>query len=291
MCAPRPTTWEVRLERPTGELIQVLGRIPHNQTATVVGVAPAGRFLPVLRGVQPLPEGARPFVVRGPLMEGLASAEVARLRAQEQPPVFPPVGEERRTRIGVYMGGLGAETVLDALKRPAQLRVAAVHRLRAEHLAEVNVLLLPQLADLAELDAAAQARLRKWVESGGRLVLTHDAIGARWHPRLFPQVVQNVELVPATPLVTETGQLPLFPGFRLVHSGGDQFRITLGPAARVVAREATVSGERPGAPVIVTGKVGQGSVVLVGFLSGYLQTELTREETILLAALALGDGK
>ena len=55
----------------------------------------------------------------GPLVEGLATDEIAALRAQERPPIFGgPVGGSDRgsgPRIGVYAGGLGAETVIEGL--------------------------------------------------------------------------------------------------------------------------------------------------------------------------------
>ena len=76
----------------------------------------------------------------------------------------------------------------------------------------------------------------------------------------------------------------------LEHEGGDQFRITPGPAGRVLMREDRPSTEGTaavlGAPVVVGGRVGRGTVVLVGFLSGYLQAALAPEEARLLAALA-----
>ena len=76
----------------------------------------------------------------------------------------------------MYAGGLGAEIVIEGLSKQG-LRVAALHRLRPDHLAVVDALILPQLADVAELDPPAPVRLRQWVESGHTLILTHDAIG------------------------------------------------------------------------------------------------------------------
>ena len=164
------------------------------------------------------------------------------------------------------------------------------YRLRTDHLAGVDVLVLPQLADVAELDPATQARLRQWVERGKTLILTHDAIGARWHPRLFPELVRDVELAPASMLVTGVDLGDLLAGARFRHQDSDQFRITLGPGASVLVRENPGVGDGPsaalGAPVVVAGRIGQGTVVLVGFLSGYQELELAAVEARLLAALA-----
>jgi hypothetical protein len=208
------------------------------------------------------------------------------MRAEERPPIFSP---GPGPRVGVYAGGLGAETVLAALAGQG-MRVAPVHRLRADHLAAVDTLVLPQLADVAELDMATQARLRHWVEGGKTLILTHDAIGARWHPRLFPELVQQVELAPASMLVTGVDLGDIAAGTRFRHQGADQFRITPGPGARVLVRENPGIGDGPsaalGTPVVVAGRIGRGTVILVGFLSGYQKLELGPDEARLLAALA-----
>jgi hypothetical protein len=164
-----------------------------------------------------------------------------------------------------------------------------LYRLRANHLAAVDTLILPQLADVAELGPATQVRLRHWVESGHTLVLTHDAIGARWHPRLFPELIHDAQLAPATTLVSTAalGDLPI--GTRFRHRGADQFRITPGPGASVLVRENPGIGDGPsaalGAPVVIAGRVGRGTVVLIGFLSGYQQTALGDDEARWLAAL------
>jgi uncharacterized lipoprotein YddW (UPF0748 family) len=275
---------QVALETPTGELIQPLAMLRPDQAALLAGVAPAGRFQPVVRGSWEVGGVERPFVVRGPVVEGLAAAEVAALRARERPPVF---SARPGPRVGVYAGGLGEETVLAALSARGA-RAAPVYRLHPDHLAALDVLLLPQLADVAELDLSTQARLRRWVESGKTLILTHDAIGARWHPRLFPELVKEVELAPASMLVTAVGLGDIPAGTRFLHRGGDQFRITPGPGAQVLAREGAADGSSaaPGAPVVVAGRLGQGTVILIGFLSGYLQTELAPDEARLLSAMA-----
>src|SRR5205814_1865079 len=112
-CAHAPFSWQVRLEQPTGELIQVMGQVAPGQEATLSGVAPQGRFRPVVRGVPRLSDGEQPFVARGPVIEGLMAEQIAALRAQELPPVFAPSqGAPESRRVGVYMGGLGAEAVL-----------------------------------------------------------------------------------------------------------------------------------------------------------------------------------
>lgn len=277
--------WRVDLETPSGALIEPLGVVASDRPVLFSGIAPAGRFRPVVRGTWQRAGAEQPFAARGPLIEGLAPAEIAALRAEEQPPVFPPGSGPR---VGVYDGGLGAETVIAALTASG-VRAAPVYHLRPDHLAALDALVLPQLADVAELDGTTQTQLRAWVESGGTLILTHDAIGARWHPRVFPELVPGVDLAPASMLVTamELGDVPS--GTRFRHQSADQFRVTPGPGARVLVRENPGIGDGPsaalGAPVVVAGRVGQGTVILAGFLSGYLQTDLAPDETRLLAAL------
>jgi uncharacterized lipoprotein YddW (UPF0748 family) len=287
-----PDHWQARLETPDGTLIQPLDPVAGHAGTVSTAVAPAGRFRPVVRGTISGPGGEQPFLVYGPLIEGLPPSEMAALRAQERPPVFsaPRGGTESaaQPRLGVYAGGLGAESVIEGLSKHG-LRVAALHRLRPDHLAAIDTLVLPQLADVAELDLPAQTRLRQWVEAGHTLILTHDAIGARWHPRLFPELIQDAQLASASALVTAVpvGEIPV--GTRFRPSDSDQFVITPGPTAQVLARENLGVGDGPsaalGAPIIVAGPVGHGTVILCGFLSGYPAMALADDEARVFAAL------
>jgi hypothetical protein len=90
--------------------------------------------------------------------------------------------------------------------------------------------------------------------------------------------------------VTATDLADIPAGTRFHHQGSDQFRITPGPAARVLVRENPGIGDGPsaalGTPVVVAGRVGQGTVILVGFLSGYQEMELPADEARLWGALA-----
>src|SRR5205823_5506439 len=100
----------------------------------------------------------------------------------------------------------------------------------------------------------------------------------------------DVELAPASMLVTAVGLGELPAGTLFRHRGADQFRITPRPGANVLVRENPGVGDGPsaalGAPVAVAGRVGRGTVILVGFLSGYQQIELSPDEARLLTALA-----
>src|SRR5207245_5002490 len=104
----------VELATRDGKMRQALGRIGSAGSTVLTGSTPAGRFRPVVRGVMRLSGVERPFVVCGPLAEGLPPREIAALRAQERPPVFLPGSGPR---IGVYAGGLGAETVIEGLSK------------------------------------------------------------------------------------------------------------------------------------------------------------------------------
>lgn len=236
---------------------------------------PAGRYQVVARGGQ----GAREWVVRGPLLDGLPPDEMERLRAQDEPARVEGDG----VRVGIYANGLGAENLLAALSGEGR-QVFLVHRLRPEHLAVAQVFILPQTRDVADLKPEAVAALRQWVEAGGRLLLTHDAVGFRWHPPLFPEIGRGTALAPRQAL---TAMLPGQAAWSLESSFRDYVRLAPASGATVLAREAG----KGALPVIAAGGVGKGTVVLLGILPAVQgDSALTEGERRLLETL-LDPGK
>jgi len=240
---------------------------------------PEGVFRPVCRGKVELADGKRPpYLWRGPLLEGLPATAVADLDALR----FPPHVAGRGLRVAVYSGGLGAEKLLAGLQDVPGVCAFHVHRLRADHLAVAQVLVLQQLADLEDLDHEAIRALRQWVEAGGRLILTHDAVGFRWHPRLFPGVGWGVGQGRTKAVVARVPIGRRAQGWTFEHSYADHVRLHPGKTARVLVREAG-----PGrAPVVVAGRVRKGVVVLSGILPAYTEAGLSVEERELFAGLA-----
>ena len=273
---------EIRLEDGEGRLVSVLGPLDGFGSRKFKAEAPGGRFRPVARGNMSFADGVvRPFVVRGPLCDGLGGDELAALRARADPPA-PGAG----LRVGVYAGGLGAAALLALLREGPMANAVPVHRLQPEHLAPLESLVLPQAEDVEELSPAAVQALRQWVEAGGTLLLTHDAVGLRWHPRLFPEVGVGREEFPGRSLSAARAVGALKLGDTLEHAYRDHIRITPGPAGEVILREP---GEN-GAPVVVVGKVGKGRVILYGPAAGHGSVPMEAEEKALLRALLASPG-
>jgi hypothetical protein len=186
-------------------------------------------------------------------------------------------------QIGIYAGGLGAEVLKAALADVPGGRAVLFYHLRPAFLAPFSVILLPQLADLAELDDTAIQHLRAWTAAGGRLILTHDAVGTRWHPRLFPEVGTGraLRLGQAMQLAAAIG--PLRAGTTFTAGYGDYIPIDPASGARVLVR----AGDEGSPPVVVAGTWKRGEVILNGMLPGHGPEPLSGVERELLRALAL----
>lgn len=240
---------------------------------------PEGVFRPVCRGQVELVDGRRlPYLWRGPLFEGLSATAMADLDAMR----FPPDSVGHGLRVAIYSGGLGADGLCAGLQGEPGLCVFEVHRLRADHLAVAQVLILQQLADLADLDGEAIRVLRQWVQGGGRLILTHDAVGFRWHPRMFPEVGWGVGQGRTKVVVARVPVGRRRQGWTFEHSYADHVRLHPGETAQILVKEAA-----PGdAPVVVSGRAGNGVVILSGILPAYTEAGLSEEEKELFAGLA-----
>lgn len=249
-----PKEFTVCLEDPDGVVAATLGRLtPQQPTLKATATLRPGQFQVVARGGT----GAGQQVVRGPLVESLPAAVVAALRAREEPPQVTGDGP----RIGIYHDGLGADGIIAALKAAGLDGAVPLYHLRPDHLTVLDAVVLPQLRDVADLSAAAEQALRQWVREGGTLLLTHDAVGFRWHPAPFPEVGQGVALVKRQPLRV---RLPGQEEQPLQYAYSDHVRLAPAAEAQVIARE-TGNGA---APVIVAGRFGKGRVVLMGILPG-----------------------
>jgi uncharacterized lipoprotein YddW (UPF0748 family) len=255
-------TAELRLEDAEGRLLQSVGAVAAFGVRKFRFQAPAGRFRPVLRGNMVLADGnSRPFVLRGPLCDGVSPDELAVLKAQEQPPAINGAGR----KVAVFAGGEGADRLLQTFTSGLNMIAFPVYRLQPEHLTRVDVLVISAATDVADLSPTVVQGLRQWVTNGGTLLLTHDAVGARWHPRMFAEVAVAAEPGAAESLevlkqLGEVKQGALLP----VSSGLCVWRLKTASGVEVMVREAGEQGE----PIAVAGTVGKGRVIMYGGAPG-----------------------
>ncbi|MGV3721159.1 MAG: glycoside hydrolase family 10 protein, partial [Actinomycetota bacterium] len=255
--ALKNATAEARLEDPDGRLLQTLGSLTGFGLRKFRFQSPAGRFRPVLRGNMVLADGtSRPFVIRGPLCDGVSPDELAALRAQDAPPTVTGPGR----KVAVYAGSRGADQLVATFADGLNVNAFPLYRLLPDHLARAEVLVLGSMSDVADLSAAAVQTLRQWVSNGGLLLLLHEAVGASWHPRMFPEVAVGAEHGNAEALEAAPAIGAIKPGTIIPVGPSEVIWLKPAAGAEVLLREA---GER-GAPVAVTASVGKGRVVMYG---------------------------
>ena len=169
-------------------------------------------------------------------------------------------------RVGVVVGGYGSESLLRLLAKEPGLDAVAVPGgdLR---LSECQVLILPQFrSDMAPTDLVSQ--LEAYVQAGGGLISTHDAVGYRQMPALLTSVCkggsghvreENWKISGTHPVTAG-----LAPDATLAQAYFDHVEIEAGPAGSVVA-----VSEKSGRPVLVVGEPGKGRYVACGLLPGF----------------------
>jgi uncharacterized lipoprotein YddW (UPF0748 family) len=227
------------------------------QTLPVVAGLTAVR--PIVRGSVGQGSAVRPFVLRGPIVEPVSSSEYAELRARQLPPVMSGSG----IKVGVYFNGLGAGPIVESIGEVDGITAVPIYRLESSHLAPLDVLVLPQLYELADLTPKSIKAIRGWVEGGGRLIVTRDAVGLRWHPRLFPEVGVGTELTRNKSVQLAASLRGFAKGTRFDHEFKDHAQLAVKSTAKVLLAET-----KTGKPVVASGKIGKGTVILNGLVPG-----------------------
>jgi len=197
-------------------------------------------------------------------MPGLNERRLARDESEVPPPLFH--GPADRPAIGVMAGGHGTEAILQALRATGRYRVALVEGLAASALAEYEVLILTQRRQPASLTKRNCWLIWDWVEQGGRLMLTHDAVGYRDHPVLFPWVclggTAHVNRRSVRVLWAPEGQTPIG---EITHSYPDH--ILLKPCLR--AATSVIAVDPASEQAVVSGaQFERGRVVACGIAIG-----------------------
>lgn len=269
---------EIRLEDASGRFLGIIGGLNGFGTRKCRFEAPAGRFRPVLRGNMAYSDGTiRPFILRGPLCNGVSPEELAALRAQEAPPVVNGAGR----KVAIYAEAAGALPLLDALRAEEALNPFFLYRLQPDHLARADALILPPLRDVSDLSPTAIQALREWVGNGGTLLLLADAVGAQWHPRMFPEVGTGQDLTSSTMLLLAREVGTWKAGEPLGEVARAHLRLTPAPNSEVLLTEA---GD-PKAVAAARGTVGKGRVILYGAAPGSTGEPVSEPERELLRIL------
>ena len=234
-------------------------------TVAVRVIVAAGRYRLAVLGTVEMPKG-KPlrFARRGPVMVVLTPKERAALREELHP--SPPRFARTGLRVGLFADGFGSEGIGGVLRKMKGVQVQLVGCLSAEMLAPCQVVIVPQLRK-GEFAPAELKALRAWVRGGGRVVLTHDAVGYRKHEPPFPEVARGTANVRGVKFGFAPADAPGWTS----PSGGpfatgyyDIVTMAVGKAGKVVAR---VSGGDK-APVAVLGTVGKGKVLATGIAIG-----------------------
>ena len=173
-----------------------------------------------------------PIAVRGPLIEGLTSSEMSALKARDLPPHFAP----DKRNVAIYAGGQASAGLLKNLRDAPGVDAELIYALRPALWKNAKVLILPHLEDVQDLTPDVIRDLRQYVSDGGKLILTHDAVGYRWHARLFPEIGVGVARLDGTQIVVQTNDFGVTPG-AITQGYADHVLIEAAPTSMVVARE------------------------------------------------------
>ncbi len=221
---------------------------------------PGGIWQLVLRGTATDAKGKTwPIAIRGPLIEGLTTGEMFALKARDLPPHFAP---DKRS-VAIYAGGQASEGLLKNLKDAPNVDAELIYHLRPDMWKNAKVLIVPHLEDVTDLTPDTIRDLRAFVRDGGRLILTHDAVGYRWHQRLFTEVGVGVERLDGKEIIVGANDWGTTAG-AVTQGYSDHVIIAPAEGATVLAREA-----KSDKAVIVAGYFGRGTVIMDGTLLGY----------------------
>jgi hypothetical protein len=248
----------LELRRLDGSAIQPLGRT--SPGGTVEGSFKM-RAEPMRLAMTGRADGRLTFETRSPILHSITPEAYAEQQARRQPPRF----EGKGLAVGVYQDSYGGPTILQALQAMPGVEARPLYSLKPEFLAPCRALIVPQPQSAAVL-SAAKDDLRAFVQAGGFLLVTHDAVGFRLDPMLVPEVcaggserVEDNRWRLAAELPAEVG---LKVGETFQHTFWDHNLVTPGPAGKVVATDAS---DRP---LVVVGPLGKGKFCACGIALG-----------------------
>ena len=226
------------------------------------------------------------FVSRSPVIRVLTPQEVAE--------EFPCLGPRPEGGVGVYVEGLGGRAILEALREEG-LPAFPVCELSEDVLSSCRVLVLAQPKDVLVWDMETRGRIKRWVEEGGGLLVTHDAVGYGFLAPIFPEVARG-EGRPEGRRWRAAGDHPLCEDLDKInwhpHRYHDHVTLKLGPEGIVLAVDEGME------PVVAAGTPGRGRYVACGLALGLgtddkdeLPEDQERELLVSSVRWLMGDGR
>jgi hypothetical protein len=187
-----------------------------------------------------------------------------------------------KIRVGVVGNGAGWEPVWKRLQGVDGVDAKRIYLLPS-HIRNCQVVVYTQ--PRGSVTAGLLDSLRQFVQGGGGLVVTHDAVGYRHQPVLAPEVCMKGVARPLDAGWKAEGKSPLTEGLGtegvLAMTYYDLIALEAGPQGTVVAR-----GVPSGKPAVIGGNWGTGRFVACGLLLGVGKDEkdagLTPDEGTLL---------
>ncbi len=259
-------TLELRDTR--GNVLKSFSRLEADERAAVSEArfeVPPGRSRLVLDGGMELADGSsRQFVKRSAVIMGLPEEAINELKGIYEPPKIEAAG----LKVGVVTGSYGGKSITEALADVDGVVPFELERLSPDFLAVCDVLVLAQLREPSSLTEDVIKGIRQWVRSGGKILLTHDAVGYRQHPTIFPEICSGADVASSrrVAVVGSHGATTGIPsGEAFEHSYYDHIQLRAGADADVLARD---SGEDAEKPVAVAGRYGKGKIVASGLATG-----------------------
>jgi hypothetical protein len=219
------------------------------------------------------PAGLAQFTGIVPGAEVFAAVDQEVERSIENPEVPVIVPEGTGLKVGVYYNGMAAPMLSRALER-AGFRVFSLPRLDLPSLRQADVVVVPQLRGNALPFNQAIDDLRGFVENGGGILFTHDAVGYRKHKAAFPEIGKgflNPRSVEILDTLTIAAAHPVTAGFAtgdtFVHAFYDHVALETGPQGQVLMTD------QRDLPAVIAGVHGKGRVILSGMLTGHASKE------------------
>jgi uncharacterized lipoprotein YddW (UPF0748 family) len=230
---------------------------------------PPGAYRMAIKGEMTLTDNTRqPFICRSRPFVVLNETQAA-LQEGKLPAPEPTTG---KPRVGVLVDGYGGQGIYAELQRVESLQVEKVTEITPEVARRCRVLVITQNRSGVGDEALARA-LHGWIEAGGAVLTTHDAVGYRSHPALAPEIAVGVDHLRSTTVrITKPNLAPSgVAGSLLTHAFYDHVLLKAGEKAEVVVTDEDSK------PVVVTGSLGKGRYAASGIAFG-LNADTQEEE-------------